>query len=438
MKIKLLQLIRLLKRFINMGMGIRRTYFALPSIQNFTNNISDALRSGNNALVLLPQHIDEEDIVDQLQKILFSHDLDVDMIEMGSLSPETPVDFFDTNYPAKWESVSILRNANSYLERVEKIADAIVLSGFSAITKTKKQEWLNFLSDWAQFNHQSKNKGTTPPALCIVAKAEDILEFIPQSELCLSINWWWKIPSILEIKMLCRIINMDEDESNCLSEWRENVIPSLSLDNLNLIEFLWNIASLNSEKLIDELLKYSKRFGTEGDIDHTLQGLILEKEKRIPSIPPTNLQPHWAKGYISSTPEHGIELSTLALAKLGNRDELRHRIWRSQVDLLLPQIDNVRLIVCKHLTKIKGSDWPHKWSYPDSERQMLLVQENPLTTDLGYLNFLLSRDNHFSDCAQLKQLISLAHEIRNQIAHYQGVDFIDYEEFIQERLEALP
>lgn len=421
-----------------MGLGIKRAYFDLPSIRNFNNNISDSLRDRNNALVLLPRHIDEDDIVGQLQKLLFGHDLDVDIFEMSSQSLEKPIDFFDTNYPAKWESVNILRNANSYLERVDKIADTIVLSGFSALPKAKKQEWLLFLSDWAQSNHQSKNKGKLPPSLCIVAKGEDVFGLIPQSDLCLSIHWWWKIPSILEIKLLCRIVNMNEDESNCLSEWRENVIPSLSLDNLELIEFLWGRTDIKSENLINELCKYSEGFGTIEEIDHNLQDLILEKEKRIPSIPQANLQPYWAKGYISSTPEHGVELSTLALAKMGNKDELRHRIWRAQVDLLLPQIDNVRLIVCKQLTKIKGSEWPHKWRLPDSDREIEMVLENPLTTELGHLYCLLSYDSHFTDFSQYQRLIDKAHDIRNQIAHYQGVDFIDYKEFIDERLEALP
>lgn len=424
-----------------MGSGIRRSYFELPSIRSFLDGIANAITDRRSALVLLPRYVDDEKIISEIQRLLYGLDLDTSTIDVGSLVDQQPVEVFHSWYPAKWESIQILRSARTYLERVELeyIPDVIILDGIEKLPVLQRDEWMQFLAAWADASHHLKNDEKRPPALCVVARAEDILSNIPnESYLFLTVHWWWNIPSILEMKMLCRVTNMQDNESNCLSEWRENIIPSLALGNLDLIEFLWNIVGHDREKLINELREYACQLGADLMLEESTQDLIQERDKRFQPIPLPRIRAYWAKGSVCSSPEHGIEISTLALAQMGMHDELRHRIWRAQVDLLLPQIDNVRLVVCKYLTKTKGTAWPHKWSLPNSEKELIEVQQNPLVTDLGYLKHLISQDSHFKDCSQFRRLINISHELRNQIAHYQEISFTEYQVFVEEHLTALP
>jgi hypothetical protein len=261
---------------------------------------------------------------------------------------------------------------------------------------------------------------------------------IPKSDLCLTIHWWWTFPSILETKMLCRILDLDGDERKGLGAWREHLISSLTLGDLELVEFLWDRVCNNPETIIDDLCKYASESIQELSSDITIQASFIEYGGKWKSTAPhAKIQEHWAKGHLVSTMEHVIEISTLALARTGRVDEIRHRIWRAQVDLLLPQIDNVRLIVCKRLTQMKGSSWPYKWEIPTSEEQLVSVQENPLTTELGYLNHLLFQNNNFRDCCQWRKLVSITTRLRNEIAHYRAIAFSDYKEFLFEIENAL-
>jgi hypothetical protein len=423
-----------------MGSGIRRVYYDLPSIRNFFRSVADDLMDRLSVLVLLPRNVNEEEVVSEIQRVLNGFDLKTSTLEARTSDAQKPVEFFHSQYPAKWESVRILRNASSYLESIDRkeLPEIIILDSIGDLSEQQRGEWMYLLREWAEASHHIKNRGEMPPALCIVAKAEDVLGCVPENALYLRVHWWWNIPSILELKMLCRLVNLQDREPNNISEWRENIIPSLALDDLGLIEFLWDRIDVESERIIDELCLLSDVSIHAAEFDESFQDLILERDKRFQTTPIPGVQSYWAKGYLCSTPEHGMEVSTLGLARINNRDELRHRIWRAQVDLLLPQIDNVRLVVCKYLTKTKGVEWPVKWCLPASEKEIQEVQRNPLATDLGYLDFLISQDSHFRDCHQFRRLVNLSHDIRNQIAHYQGVNYVDYKEFVEARLDALP
>jgi hypothetical protein len=417
--------------------ALKRTYLELPSVKTFTKRIRDSLCDRNNTLVLLPRQIEEDYVWDELQNLIDHDGLSYVSIDVETAADQKPIDVLNILYPVEWETVHVLRNIASYLERA-KLPDVILLIGIEKLPKSKKAEWLKFLVEWSQVSHQQKNQGQLPSALCVIVDAIDILDIIPKSDLCLTIHWWWTFPSILETKMLCRILALEDDQRKGLGEWREHLISSLSLGNLQLVEFLWDRVCNNPETIIDDLCRYASETVEEVANEVATQASFVEYgEKLKTTMPNARIQDHWANGHIVSTIENGIEICTLALARTGRVDEIRHRIWRAQVDLLLPQIDNVRLIVCKRLTQMKGSSWPYKWEIPTSEEQLVSVQENPLTTELGYLNHLLFQNNNFRDCGQWRRLVSITTRLRNEIAHYRAIAFSDYKEFLFEIENAL-
>jgi hypothetical protein len=103
--------------------------------------------------------------------------------------------------------------------------------------------------------------------------------------------------------------------------------------------------------------------------------------------PPTEGVPLWRRGLLQQTREWGTEVSTAALAALGLRHEVRHRIWRAQVSIAFPLIDRLRLRVCSDLVRRHGSAWP-SYVPPDDERESQAMAD-PMCCELGHLEALL-------------------------------------------------
>lgn len=103
-----------------------------------------------------------------------------------------------------------------------------------------------------------------------------------------------------------------------------------------------------------------------------------------------HLRTLWAHGALSWTLEFGLELHTAAMAVLGRDEEVKHRLWRGQAELLLPLIDHMRLMVCTDLAHSYGKNWPMRYGLPTSEEEKAAVQASPLACQWGYLDWSLS------------------------------------------------
>lgn len=124
--------------------------------------------------------------------------------------------------------------------------------------------------------------------------------------------------------------------------------------------------------------------------------------------------------------------SEAVLAVLGKKEELSHRLWRGQAELVLPLIDRTRLEICKHFTSFYGSDWPVVKYKPESFQEEKSVRENLLACQLGHLAFLLKNASFISSEEPCASVISLCRWIRNKIAHSSPITFRDFEGFLHE------
>jgi len=221
---------------------------------------------------------------------------------------------------------------------------------------------------------------------------------------------------------------------NSLSQWRECLIPSLALGDLSLVEFLWDKTDGDADTILGHLRLSDWPEDWDAELVEEWDGFKEQGEitRTLTSVPPLALKKLWAKGYVTSSLEYGPELASLYLLHLNRMDELKHRVWRGQVDLLLPMIDNIRLLTCKQLTREKGPQWPYKWEKPQSLDDLNAVMENPLATEIGFLNLLLQHNTNFRNDRQWKNLIFIAMRLRNQIAHYQPVNYCQFQELLAE------
>ena len=215
----------------------------------------------------------------------------------------------------------------------------------------------------------------------------------------------------------------------------ESIIPELSGSDLNLADFLWDrkigtrmdlVASL---RLFAEEQKWDLSELKEID-QEALSRNIPDYQDFLWSSP--DLYRAWANKAVYWTPEYGFEVSSAVLAVLDRNTDLDHRIWRGQLGSLLPELDRTRLLLCEHLNRAFGYDWPYKWYEPETERELLDVKKSPFACQWGHLTYLLHRKELYAK-RHLKSLARCSSNIRNKLAHFEPVEFAEYQMYRSEK-----
>ena len=413
------------------------TLMRAPSVQQFLNALLDDLSERRSLLVLLPEGIEARDPWYALEGHLVRRDFYIKEIVLPDLPTDSspPVALGNT-LNVQWPEDSSPRNiANLMLS--QDLPEIIHLTGFDELAESAKRTWGAFLSDWAR---ASKNildqEATTPPALILFALGSAFPLPLPESDLYLAIHHWWGFPSALEVQMLCRLENVNGEQVP-LRRWREHLLPSLVGNDIALAGHLWDQLSLDFDQLLSLLQSYGERRGwTRRDLQAwDVEELLLTLTSNE-THPPYNPSPRWyhlwARGVLNWTPEYGTELHTAALALLCRTEDIQHRLWRGQASLLFPVVDNVRLTLCRHLSRRYGQDWPVRWRPPDSEVEARAVQDNPLTCQWGHLAWLLNHCGYLREEWRLRDVVRSARWMRNELAHYRPIALGHFERLWRE------
>ena len=411
--------------------------FQLPSVQCFLNRLMDDLANRRSLLVLLPTGVDPVELKDVIRAELWRRDFELEEVSLAYLlnpRERLPVAALSEALGIGWPSDTPRTLLN--LMETEQLPDIILLDDLDQLPPATCKDWLAFLSQWAQHSQRRIDRGSSITALCVMGPATAILSHLPESSVHLAVHWWWGFPSALETRVLCRSSN-EGDGWDTITRWREYVLPALSGNDVSLVDDLWDVFHKDVETLLKHLYTLAGQRGWEAS---TLQnwgvgkGSITSSSNSgsTPLSPPVDLRLLWAHGAVGWTLEYGIELHPVALAVLGRHDELRHRLWRGQAELLFPLVDRIRLEICNHFTHTYGSDWPVRWSPPISPEEDAAVRQSPLACQWGHLKALLSYETLRRSHQNWFPLISLAHSIRNEIAHYRPITFRDFEGFWRE------
>ncbi len=251
----------------------------------------------------------------------------------------------------------------------------------------------------------------------------------------MAVQWWGAFPSTLETHLLCRLEGEDQPW-DARARWREHLLASLAGSDLRLIDFLWNDLELGMDMLLQRLAAFAADQGwRDAELRDWGATELIGRSLPIPLrrnwSPPAWMHSLWAHGAVCATLERGLELHSAALVVLGRVDQIKHRIWRGQAELLLPLIDHIRLTLCNVLTEAYGDGWPCRWREPESEKEKREVLEDPLACGLGHLELLL-KVTALRAYQHWGPLVSRTRWIRNELAHYRTIPFADFEHLLKE------
>lgn len=406
----------------------------LPSVKAFVHNVTEDICARRSVVILVPTTINPDWVWSLLDAELWRHQFLVESLDLAALADfGTPVEVLGNVLRIKW-STDRTRDIVSLMVS-EGLPDVIVLEGIEALEPVQRDGWLNFVGRWAQIGQNLVGQPSPAPVLCTILRPAFVPLDTLESNVLLGIHWWWGLPSVLELKLLCRLAHRADPSDGSDARWLEYLLPALVSNDLVLFERLWSARATQTDQLIAHIRDLGQERGwTRDDLRQWGAAQLTNTNSRrndsLSPTPPKTVRFLWAHGVVHATDEYGIELHPTALYVLGRRSELDHRLWRGQAELLLPVLDSIRLDVCSYLTRSYGREWPVKWFKPEHPEDEIAVRENPLTCQWGYLEWLIKNCPQLSRERRWLSLITPAARARNAVAHYRVVSRGDYEHIL--------
>jgi hypothetical protein len=409
--------------------GLSSLLFRVPTARLLISRVAGDLAERRSVLLLLPNGIGPDEIWHVLSDDLWRREVDFGEVWLpDARGGWTVASALGEKLGVKWPSPTASRTTAN-LVLAESLPDVIYLGGFAELPFEARRPWLDFVLQWAQEVKNAIDVGREPAALCLITPGWALPVADLPGRIHLSVRYWWGIPSALETRLICRLGSDDGRDSNTAVLWREHLLPSLCGSDAELVEWLWDDVYDGMDRLADRLSEFAKRRGWTAEI---LRGLVVdawqgkEPDYVRPISPDPSYSALWAYGVLWYTQEYGVELHSAALALLGRVDEIRHRVWRGQAALLLPLIDELRVELCQHLTRLYGVDWVTRWQEPIDPREATEVRKSPLACQWGHLEHLLKNCPALRAHRSWLQAVALARSIRNRLAHYHPVDYGSY------------
>jgi len=400
-----------------------KKYWDLPSISLFIERAIDSLRDYKSIVLLLPPIIDIDDFCEKLKYELWKsdfsqHEISLDNIESNLKPLEILNKEFFPDQPTRFPKPVV------DIQACSELPDLIVLSNLHRLSQSQLKDWMELLDSWSELAHQNINAGKNVKPMVAVVLANLVIDMLPPRKLFLDYYWWWGFPSSLEVSLLCRSQSNKYFNSDPTNTWKERLLSSLTPGDLNLLEHLWDFSDKRFIDLVDGIRSYAHPTDSSMNMSRLPDklGRITDLSLVFPGDPPPKgIQHLWSKGEIYATIEYGVEFHPSILLEQ-NLDGIRHRLWRSQSELLLPIIDGIRVDMCQELTQRLGRDWPYKWDTPIEPDDLKSVKENPAATQLGYIVYLLETNSKFASYRQWLPIARTARSIRNDLAHYRTID----------------
>lgn len=415
-----------------MHLDVDGVLFQLPSISRLVHTVYHELGQGRSVAIAAPHPAHVRTLwsllADNLDRVPGIH-LDFVPVEVAD-SDKPPACFLGEALHLETQSNG--GDGLTYeIMRAQGTPGVVALRGLEQLSPTQVSRWSAFLREWATLSRVLLSEGyRRPPALLALAVA--LPHQMPPEDTELRVYWWWSLLSDLDVCVLCRLLEgVGYPELPHETAWREAVLPALAGNDLALVNHLWDVVHRPKIEILNALASFSHEMGwtAKNLIALGLPDFLRQRATRMRRFlrEPTSREADlWASGLIYQTPEHGIQVSPLALAALNKWEMVEHLLWRGQASLLLPFLDELRLSLCQELTERYGPGWPLLWARPLSKEAEKAVRDNPLSTEWGHLKEAILRCPHSSERDRYN-LATHAWSLRNELAHYQAIEFEDFQ-----------
>jgi hypothetical protein len=352
-------------------------WWQLPGPASFVAKITNDLRDGKNVLVCLPNHVPNG-----LRAIIQSK-LDRDIpwrnLFIGTLDNASPMDwlhdlFMPTLPPHE------LRNISSLLECSTFMGQVLCLN---EIKSRQWQAWGDFIVKYAHACRGVDLLSRT--VFCIILSCSKLIS-IPQEDVCLAIRKYQDAVTLLDVHLFTRSLNK-AIQTDILYELKLEIVASLAQWDSKLAEGLM-------DRELEELL---------GSFAFLQQEARLRNwDGEVPDSP----EEAWACG--KSYRINGKDELHSCICSILKPDELRHRIWRAQLRVLYPYVEEQRQVLLEYLK-------PYLY-VPYTTRFGEIIKDIK-DLEIGHIESIMNSNR------PIVERIRTLRKIRNDLAH---MDIVSY------------
>jgi hypothetical protein len=233
-----------------------------PGVGHFLGLLRESLVKRQSMLLLLPKSIGGNEFWAILHGQL-GNDFDIYELELSEIDGKVPAVSLGKYLFERCGLLTAPRTVTELME-TDGLPDVIHLSGLNELSIDEQQNWLEFLSQWARASQRKADRAQKPTALCFPVQANSFFCSLPESDVFLNICRWQGVPSLLDLRMICRVYHRGDMGDR--SQWREALLPHLATSDIEFAEFLWSRITLAPEALFTELETFAKNKGWSHDL----------------------------------------------------------------------------------------------------------------------------------------------------------------------------
>ncbi len=333
-----------------------RDFCTAPSAARHLNRIADELIEGRSLCLFTPQGTPGEPLSNSIGLRLNDRGRQwriVNLPELETIGQASPLLGEALGLPKRGATTP--EGLAAHLDPW----DCIVGEGFDLLTPDSRKTWGEFFTQWSRLAHQRSGEGRKTSPFCLVcglgAWQEAGLD-VPRSEVFQVVHWWWNVLAPLDLEVLLRQahdeIELQGAEDHAYRRWQETVVPSLSVSDPELAAFLLQNPE-SPDGLAPLLAEWARerRGWTAEELCRCGASQWADRSitRQPQSAPPETARSLWAMGALVASFDYGIELHSGALALLNRVEQVERRLWRAQVSVLFPVIEELRLWLCERI-----------------------------------------------------------------------------------------
>ena len=386
----------------------------LPNPSRFLDDVVESLAASKHVIVMLPEPMMVSLPISLLTKRLASRGLG--SLSEVSLSNSNQEDILDAIVEELGIDICEVPNVESFLDRSDLPSRYIAITGieYGGIS------WMTSLStillkagEHAQVSEQHNFN-------LIVLVSPQFSP--PKDNVKLARHFWWGILSSVDIDCVTERSMVDyKPDSIAEHYW----LRALCRGVAKCDPLLSQIIVETSPKSVDDLCDIIINLGSNEFPDIPLNCFRLpELQLGTDRIkPPRNgkMRELWSGGYLDWQDGSGLIFHPYVLAACGRRQEIERLVWKGQIQIILPVVEQARQTIIYWLTREYGEEWAIKLAGHLSEQDM-----SGLTSEIGPLCYFLFKSNSHIKRYNFGLMSNMAwkwRDIRNEISHGRPVSY---------------
>jgi hypothetical protein len=395
--------------------------------------IADQLINGVSTIVLIPNAWEPSEVEYSLRRTVEELDSysDVRRLVLTEWNGSSPVMFLSDAFSVSWKDPFTPRTTDN-LVGAGGLPDIIVVSGFSETSEENRRRWLQCVMDCDAATTRTRERY---PVFAVVASAEDPALEVVQVRPTLKLRFWYNLytQTFLAAKYQRSLTGQKLGEVN----WKAALISSLAGADQYLASALEGAVVRSNAEIIRCLKAAAEKRGVTAQWkdEGTIELLIGQRYHPLARLSPDHhVVRLWTSGLLDYSAEYGWEVPSCVLAALEKRILLEHRIWRGQLPVTMPVINQLRLLVIRYFEQTYGADWLFEAILDSASDENSAPRPLYGCWDAGLYDLKRILENQAPQsrrAAELLPIVRLAHSLRNKLAHYTAIEPQEYFELVE-------